>query len=120
MATLIVVERTSTQSKTGKTSQETSFYVSNQSPTTVESEALGRAIREHWAIEADHWVRDATFREDRIRCKEPARSKAVASIISIAGNLLRKQKKGYLKAMQEDIACNPASAIALFRHRDVL
>ncbi len=120
LATLIVVERTSTQSKTGKTSQETSFYVSNQSPTTVESEALGRAIREHWAIEADHWVRDATFREDRIRCKEPARSKAVASIISIAGNLLRKQKKGYLKAMQEDIACNPASAIALFRHRDVL
>ena len=120
LATLIVVERISTQSKIGKTSKETSFYVSNQKPAVVESEAMGRAIREHWAIEADHWVRDATFREDRIRCKEPTRSKAVASIISVASNLLRQQKKGYLKAMQEDIACNPALAIALFRHHDIL
>ena len=120
LATLIVVERTSTQSKTGKTSQETSFYVSNHNPATVESEVMGRAIREHWAIEADHWVRDATFQEDRIRCKEPARSKAVASLISVAANLLREKKNGYLKAMQENIACDPASAIALFKHRDVL
>ena len=120
LTTLIVVERTSTQSKTGKTSQETSFYVSNQSPATVESEVMGQAIREHWAIEADHWVRDATFREDRIRCKEPARSKAVANIISVASNLLRQQKKGYIKAMQEDIAYDPASVVALFRHRDIL
>lgn len=118
--TLIVMKRTSTQSKTGKTSQETSFYVSNQNPATVESKVMGRAIREHWAIEADHWVRDSTFREDRIRCKDPARSKTVASIISVASNLLRQQKKGYIKAMQEDITCDPASAIALFRHHDVL
>ena len=120
LATLIVVRRTSTRSKTGQTSQETSFYVSNQKPAAVESEAMGQAIREHWAIEADHWVRDATFREDRIQCKEPARSKALASIISVATNLLRQQKKCCLKAMQEEIACDPSAAIPLFKHHDVL
>ena len=120
LATLIVIKRTSTQCKTGKTSQESSFYVSNKKPLALQAEDMAKAIRQHWAIEADHWVRDVTFREDRIRCKDPARSKSLASIISVAGNLMRQQKKGSLKAMQEDIACDLSSAVSLFRHTDVL
>ncbi len=118
-ATLVVVERESTQCKTGKVSQETSYYLSN---TTLEQTAPGElfeTIRQHWSIEADNWVRDCTF-QDCIRCKEPTRSMTLASIISAAGNLLRQQKKGYLKAMQEDIACNPFVAVTLFKHADVL
>ena len=119
-ATLVVIERESTQYKTGKVSRETSHYLSNATLEQIAPKELFKAIRQHWSIEADNWVRDCTFREDRIRCKEPARSKTLASIISVAGNLLRQQKKGFLKAMQEDIACNPSFAIPLFKHADIL
>lgn len=119
-ATLVVIERESTQCKTGKMSQETSYYLSNATMQQIAPKEFFTAIRQHWSIEADNWVRDCTFREDRIRCKEPERSKTLAGIISVAGNLLRQQKKGFLKAMQEDIACNPALAIPLFKHHDLL
>jgi predicted transposase YbfD/YdcC len=119
-ATLVVMERESTQCKTGKVSQETSYYLSNATMEQVPPQELFKAIRQHWSIETDNWVRDMTFREDRIRCKEPNRSKSLASIVSVAGNLLRQQKKGFLKAMQEDIACNPFLARSLFKHNDLL
>ncbi len=119
-ATLIVIERESMQCKTGKVSQETSYYLSNTTLEQTAPQEFSQAIRQHWSIEADNWVRDATFREDRIRCKEPARSKTLASIISVAGNLLRQQKKGYLKAMQEDVACDPTIATPFFKHADFL
>jgi predicted transposase YbfD/YdcC len=119
-ATLVVIERESTQCKTGKVNRETSYYLSNATIKQVAPEEFFKAIRQHWSIEADNWVRDATFREDRIRCKETNRSKTLASIISVAGNLLRQQKKGFLKAMQEDIACHPALATTLFKHADIL
>ena len=125
MATLAVVERESTHCKTGKVSRENSFYLSNMRPDQVQPKVFSTAIRQHWNIEADHWpaprwVRDCTFRKDRIKCKESARSKTLASIISIAGDLLRQQKKGSLKAMQENLACNPKLAIRLFKHHDLL
>lgn len=119
-ATLAVVERESTHCKTGKVSQKISYYLSNAIPEQIKPQKIFTAIRQHWSIEADNWVRDTTFREDLIRCKEPTRSKMLASIISVAGNLLRQQKKGFLKAMQEDIACKPALAIPLFKHHDLL
>ena len=119
-ATLVVMERESTQCKTGKVSRETSYYLSNASLEQIAPQEFSQAIRQHWSIEADNWVRDATFREDCIRCKEPARSKTLASIISVAGNLLRQQKKDYLKAIQEDVACDPTLAIHFFKHVDFL
>ena len=119
-ATLVVMERESIQCKTGRVSRETNYYLSNATTQRVVPREFCTAIRQHWSIEADNWVRDCTFREDRIRCKESARSKTLASIISVAGNLLRQQKKGPLKAMQEDIACKPSLATPLFRHTDIL
>lgn len=119
-ATLVVVERESTQCKTGKVSRETSYYLSIAFLEQIAPQEFSQAIRQHWSIEADNWVRDATFREDRIRCKEPARSKSLASIISVAGNLLRQHKKSFLKAMQEDVACDPTLATPFFKHADFL
>jgi len=119
-ATLVVVERESIQCKTGKVSRETHYYLSNATTQQVAPKEFCAAIRRHWGIEADNCVRDCTFREDRIRCKEPARSKTLASIISVAGNLLRQQKKGFIKAMQEDVAGNPFFVLPFFKHADIL
>lgn len=119
-STLVVIERESIQCKTDKMSRETSYYLSNATLEQIAPKEFFKAIRQHWSIEVDNWVRDVTFREDRIRCKEPIRSKSLASIISVAGNLLRQQKKGHLKAMQEDIACNPSFAAPFFKHADIL
>ena len=65
-ATLIVMERKTTTKK-GIT-QETSFYLSNEKLTEDTNSDPGRelfeAIRGHWRVESDNWVRDVTFQED--------------------------------------------------------
>ena len=67
-ATLIVMERKTTTKK-GIT-QETSFYLSNEKLTEDKSDPgreLFEAIRGHWRVESDNWVRDVTFQEDSVR-----------------------------------------------------
>ena len=89
VAAVIAVERSvhTFQPATGlwKTSNETSFYLSNR-PIAANHAAL--AIRKHWGIENKlHYTRDVTLREDasRIR-KNPG---VFARMRSFAYNILR-------------------------------
>jgi predicted transposase YbfD/YdcC len=89
VAAIIAVERTvhAFQPATGlfKTSNETSFYLSNR---PIGAEQAAAAIRGHWGIEnRSHYVRDVTLCEDasRIR-KNPG---VFARIRSFAYNILR-------------------------------
>jgi predicted transposase YbfD/YdcC len=89
VAAIIQVERTvhAFQPATGlvKTSNETSFYLSNR---LIDAEPAAGAIRGHWGIEnRQHYVRDVTLCEDasRIR-KNPG---VFARIRSFAYNILR-------------------------------
>ena len=89
VAAVIQVERSvnTFQPATGlwKTSNETSFYLSNR-PIAANQAAL--AIRNHWGIENKlHYTRDVTLREDasRIR-KNPG---VFARMRSFAYNILR-------------------------------
>jgi predicted transposase YbfD/YdcC len=115
LATLIVVDRETTQLKTAKQTQEQSFYVSNRPKTELKITDAFKAIRNHWQIESDNYLRDTTFREDKIRCFNQNRIQTISVLISLASNLLQNQKVKNIKAHLEDIACNPAYAIPLFK-----
>jgi predicted transposase YbfD/YdcC len=89
VAAVIQVERSvhTFQPATGlwKTSDETSFYLSNR---LIDANHAALAIREHWGIENKlHYTRDVTLREDasRIR-KNPG---IFARMRSFAYNILR-------------------------------
>ena len=89
VAAVIQVERSvkAFQPATGlwKTSDETSFYLSNR---LIDANRAALAIRKHWSIENKlHYTRDVTLREDasRIR-KNPG---VFARMRSFAYNILR-------------------------------
>ena len=73
----------------GKTSTETSYYV-----TSLGSDAtcVSRAVRGHWGIENSlHWVLDIAFREDESRIRKDHAPANFAIIRHMALNLLRKE-----------------------------
>jgi predicted transposase YbfD/YdcC len=73
----------------GKTSTETSYYV-----TSLGSDAMcvSRAVRGHWGIENSlHWVLDIAFREDESRIRKDHAPANFAIIRHMALNLLRKE-----------------------------
>lgn len=120
LATLIVVDRVTTQLKTGKETREQSFYVSNRPEAELKTTDAFKAIRNHWQIESDNYLRDTTFREDKIRCFNENRIKTISILISLANNLVHNEKVKNIKAHLEDIACNPAYARPLFKKIEFL
>jgi predicted transposase YbfD/YdcC len=72
LRTLIVMERQTITTAQHKVSSEVSYYISNQqvSPQQfdVQSE-LFTAIRRHWGVESENWIRDVTFNEDHVKTK---------------------------------------------------
>lgn len=107
MASVVLMERKNIQIKTGKESFETSFYVSNLGNVKENSSQIFEAIRGHWAIEADHFVRDTLFAEDDIQCRNPERIKIIASAINTSVNLLRRtDKNNNLTAFRQEINMN--------------
>ena len=97
----VVMERKTEELKTGKITTETSYYVTNQSLNTIETQQeLFQAIRRHWGVESDHWIRDVTFKEDHVRSTYSNRGQILALLRTLALYLFRKMK---IKNMQEAI-----------------
>ena len=111
---LIVVNRHFTQLKTGKISQEQSFYISNS--VLHSDQTLADAIRGHWSIESGHWVRDVTYGEDRLRCSNRPRMKTLSSLLSVAFSLTKQQAFPNIKAFHEDANAKPMIISKLFVH----
>ncbi len=65
--TAIKVIRWREELKTGKKSEETSYYVSNE---VGNYEEIKEAIRGHWQVETNNHLRDVTLKEDRMRSKK--------------------------------------------------
>jgi predicted transposase YbfD/YdcC len=49
---------------TGKTSRETVYAITSLTSAQATAADLARLVREHWSIEAHHYIRDVTFTED--------------------------------------------------------
>ena len=102
--TLIAVHRQRTRVKNGKFSQEVACLVSNKiaSDEPIGLELFG-GVRNHWSVESDNYVKDVTMGEDYIRCKYSHRIRAIASVFSVALNLMRKKNiTNNVRVVRED------------------
>ena len=108
LSTLIVVERETFESTKQKTSFDTSYYVSNA---VLESnvikplaEELTQAIRFHWGVESNNWIRDVTFNEDHIKTKAGNQAQIMALLRGLAIELIRKTSPKNFQAAIENFS----------------
>lgn len=79
---------------TGKTENETRYYITSLSP---EATKLNQAIRQHWGIENKlHWVLDVAFGEDLSRKRAGHAAQNFSLINRLALNLLKQDKTSKL------------------------
>lgn len=67
-SSLISVQRTRLVLKTNRSSQETSYYISNGK--SENANEYFKAVRNHWAIEVNNHYRDVSLNEDQLRTKK--------------------------------------------------
>jgi predicted transposase YbfD/YdcC len=110
LTTLIVMARRTTDLATQKRSAEVSFYCANVSldPTDeVTPQELFQAIRGHWGVEADNYIRDVSFQEDKVRTKYGNQAQVLASFRTLAIQLFREAGFVNFKATLEAFADCP-------------
>jgi predicted transposase YbfD/YdcC len=111
LSALMVVERETFEVATQKTSFETSYYVSNQvpEPSTARSLAgeLARAIRGHWGVESNNWIRDATFGEDGVKTKAGNQAQVMGLLRGLAIELIRKMMPKNFQAAIDKFVDSP-------------
>jgi len=67
---------------------------------------LFRAVRGHWNVETNNYIRDVTFKEDHLKTKEPILSKVMACCRTLALTFLNKLKLKNRKEKLEEFADN--------------
>ncbi len=100
MQTLIAMDRVTEELKTGKTSAERSYYVSNQ-PAPGHERELFDAIRGHWRVESTNNIRDVTFNEDHVRTKNPNQGQILSLLRTVALKFVQKLQPSNVKATLE-------------------
>ncbi len=105
--TLIVVNRERTILKTDKKSDEIVYFISNLNLSQTTGKELFNAVRNHWKVEADHYVRDVTLGEDKIQCLKENIPRVMAVAIGTVLNLFRrKNTKNNITELREDLVRN--------------
>lgn len=100
---LFKVRRITTENKTGKVSDDTSFYISNAviepSNITTNARTYFKAIRNHWTCEVVNHYRDVTLKEDNLKTKFSAVSKITSAIRTLIINALMMNKPKNMVAL---------------------
>ena len=105
--TLIRVERHSYNCKTEIESNETSYYISNQKIKQGDMDnELCHAIRGHWNVETNNYIRDVTLKEDNLKTKCPIITRNMAICRTGLLNLIYQLKPKNIKAKLEEFADN--------------
>lgn len=108
--TLIVMKRQTIRTVQQKVSVETSYYVSNQRVDQAqhsEQSSLFNAIRRHWGVESDNWIRDVTLGEDQVKTKHANQAHVMACLRTLAMHLLRKTNSKNFQATIETFSDCP-------------
>ncbi len=104
--TLVVMDRETEEKKSGKESLERSYYISNDTLQDHEKE-LFTAIREHWHIESNHYIRDVTFDEDNVKTKDKNQAQNLSLLRTVAIKIIRKMNPKNFKKITEDFCDLP-------------
>ena len=91
--TLIAMERSTYHVKKKKHTHEMSYYITNSSINRLEQhkhKELTNAIRNHWTVESDNWIRDVVFGEDGVKNKQGNQAQIMGSFRTLTMRLFRK------------------------------
>ena len=123
LRTLIMMKRQTIITAQHKVSSEISYYVSNQKVCLeqfdVQSE-LFTAIRRHWGVESENWIRDVTFNEDHVKTKCAAQAHVMACLRTFVVQLFRKAKLKNFQAAVETFCDCPDKFDAFLRQTGVV
>jgi predicted transposase YbfD/YdcC len=86
---VLQVERTSRQTKTGKVTNETSYYIGDEVFASFSLAMQARYIREHWGQESYHWIKDKVMQEDDSMQRTANGSRTLSTIRSLVAKLGR-------------------------------
>ncbi|MFZ2451278.1 MAG: ISAs1 family transposase [Methylovulum miyakonense] len=94
LCTCVVIERETYEVAKKKTTFETSYYISNQTINVSQPEStvkeLAQAVRNHWGVESDNWIRDVTFNEDKTKTKSGNQAQIMGRLRGLSMALIRK------------------------------
>ena len=108
--TLVVLERQTHIPATGKTSWETAYYISNRALGNTPKAHLNEltsAIRQHWHVESENWIRDVTFNEDHVKTASSNQGQIMGCLRGLAIRLLRKVNVGNFQEALENFTDCP-------------
>lgn len=112
IARAIQVYREFTNIKTGKTSTDTSYYITSLTSDKADDKRLLELVRNHWSIEnSSHYVRDVTFGEDRCQVKKGSAPRVLASMRNLAIALFRMRDIKNIAQGLRDMIMNPPRAL---------
>lgn len=110
LTTLVVMARRTTDLASQKRSAEVSFYCTNTAVDPLDEitqQELFQAIRGHWGVEADNYLRDVSFQEDQVKTKHGNQAQVLASFRTVALQLFRQAGFANFKAALETFADCP-------------
>lgn len=116
--TLVVMKRQTVTFATQKTTSETAYSISNQARSTdphTQAMELTGAIRQHWHVESDNWIRDVTLDEDNVKTTSANQAQGMGCLRSLALRLLRRFNVKNFQEALEDFADCPSRFEALLR-----
>ena len=116
----VQVERTVTHKKSGKeTTGSRQFILSTEyQPGATGARQVGTLVRHHWRVENNiHWLRDAVWREDSCRSRNPNSACALALLRTALLASVRASGRESLTEAIEEFAADRNPAIALIRNQ---
>jgi predicted transposase YbfD/YdcC len=122
LATLIEVERHTIKMNTQKQLQETVLYISNQALEHPKKTApdLFKAIRNHWRVETDNWIRDVDMKEDNAYSRKKTFQRTMAALRTMAFNNILAFKPPCFKEVMENCNRNFPLAVNILRNAQFL
>ena len=115
---LTTVKREAFEASTKKTTTETSYYISNTPVDRSYGQQVvnekARAIRGHWGVEVDNYIRDKTLKEDDVKTKYGNQAQIMGRMRCLAMALIRStETKNFQKMIDKFMDCPDSLVVAL-------
>jgi predicted transposase YbfD/YdcC len=113
---VFVIERESTNKKTGKTSNETAYGVTSCKPEQASADKILKTNREHWCIEnCCHYIIDWNFDEDRSRIRTGYGPENISRLRRFAVGLIKSKGAPSVAQKMRQLAMNVRSVLDYLR-----
>ena len=113
----VKVTRAREELKTRKSSWEESYYITNE---VGNYEEISAAIRQHWRVETDNYVRDVSLQEDHLRSHSKGVQQVLAGARTFTLEVLKKTGHPNKRAQLEHFADNFDDLLQTLRTLNVL